>query len=600
MTGECGTHTPFMATDPWRAHVKKDTSTWPLHAKNVRPMKLQDIMRDDTILPEYMPLIDAICNDCNEYEIAAQYAELCPESPIEFRHVVTLMAAGLHREIFPPEIPLGCTIALTTDEDIKKRLRFLQDTIADNVKGRYAPGVTFSRMGPLKSLAHYRYACVFDQAAYYYQIPISDEVGCRLSFMIIHEGKRRFFAPRRGLMGHKNFVFVGQVISIVIARRAAAECDALQIVVIDIIIDNTTFWSNDLAKLTQVGERFVELCAKYDMTLGEALFNPRQFDYRGLNYDLDSHTIGLKLAWITGKWTPRVTAALQLEEWTMAMIDSLAGMAAWAIAAMEYQTDMFFFWKFVVHAARSARGKPTRRFKVWKTTKLALQRLAEQVCDGSFRLKPGDRRKAGLDYVFVTDAAREGIFASWAALLFDPATGLVRWTTGSKCYRYEHENPSINFWEMFAVHDGYTQMKKFIPQGSRIVNFIDNTTAYSIILSGRSAHVHLYQQARIIRGLISAQQWVSIYFWVPSEKNPVDGLSRGSEFGGEDMQKLLRLYELAIDLVVPEEDYGPSVTGPSTRAFVLENTPLEDLTKLPLSHVTTFLPSFPFTKIEIG
>jgi len=538
-----------------------DRGQWPLHAKKVKPLQLEKMIEDEQEMQEHMQLVWRILNDATLYQEATKYHECCPSSNFAIKDAETLCEAQSLRDVQAKDAK-GCSIAFDTEEEVRRRRRPIIDTLADNVLGMFAPKVTFSTLLAVKALSRWRYALAFDFAAYYHQFPLADQVGECLSFRI----GDRHFAPTRAPMGHKNMVYVAQATTIMLARRAVKIAEAQTSVEYDIIIDNVVFVGDDRESLARVEAAFNELCAKYDVTYSEQSTITETFEYRGLAFDLAKHTVCLKKKWIDVKWKPRVAHVIKTRKVTPEQLDSLAGMAAWAIGALDIKADVFFFWKFVAHAAHARRKD--KSMLVWPVALQAL-RIIDDIVKNNEPVQPVmGKRDVSKWRVFVSDAALEGGKASWGAVVMDPTTGQVAWTS-EVIMQPPHEILSINYWEMYAVRHGLLRLKKYIPFGTTVATFVDNQVAIAVLEKTRTPAYHLYQEMHMTRQLVHDNAWEMLLAWVPSAENPTDGLSREKGFNMYDRGLLEKLSQRSMAWVV--------TTQPAMRGALLEAPELTPL-----------------------
>ncbi len=193
------------------------------------------------------------------------------------------------------------------------------------------------------------------------------------------------------------------------------------------------------------------------------------------------------------------------------------------------------FYHGLKFLARHSSDNPNKRIRLWTSAKEEINKWWEALVDNQWMSKPPEPR---LRSFLVTDACGEtgGIGGV-----------LVQGTRIFTYYERRSTFHSINDLEAEAVHAAIRIWSKKLV--FRVIDlFSDNTAVVATLLSRHSKSYHLNAVIGNISHLLQQLCSVIVPRYVPSKKNPADGISRGKGFSTADRALLRELQHVVSEL----------------------------------------------------
>ena len=458
--------------------------------------------------------------------------DTAPTSRMTTRHIQQMSSAQLLAHADEDMIG-GFAIISALAEYHKQRFRTIIDTLLANALLPPAPQMHLRGIGRLKQcMASMNWAGSVDMRSWYHQLPLDRRVAC---YMGIRTKKQGWLIPTHGPMGHVWMPFVGHTLTSAIAiATARAVCVeqgvSMEEIVIDVIIDNVLIAGKNKQIVTAIYDRIFETAASVNATIGDHTPPAQSVTHRGMVFDLagDVKRVSLKPAFID-KAVTRLSHALGDAALTPAHWQSIAGQLAWARAVVFGDTvacDDFHLWRWV---ARVAASSPMRRVHHPPSVHAAAVRWRDVL-----RSNPSatlDRDWSVPDGILVTDAMKQGPFASWGAVYISPngtistASGSFEFGAATMCSINELECRAIGLgMDALDVHD------------ANIFVVADNVSALFALIKAHSRSFRLQQAAAAVLRTAASRQLRMRYRYIKSADNPTDGLSRGRPFNRRDRQ----------------------------------------------------------------
>jgi hypothetical protein len=349
-----------------------------------------------------------------------------------------------------------------------------------------------------------------DFTAWYFQLPISEVVYPYLCVNV--NGK--IYTHARAPMGHKWMVFVAHVVSLVLAHT--------RVCAYDVIIDNAAYGGDDFGVNMAMGQ-MKENCDKAHATLGDVTNSSEEIQFKGVRLNARTKTMALSDKFIR-KLANRLNMIKQKS--TAARLWSLAGMLSWTRIVLRVESlDDFVVWKFMARVMTRSAEEVVR---LPSYVEAFFDKLTE-TCMGS-RVVVVPRKVMSM---IVTDASLHGGVAQWGAVVIKSRMTLYRGV-----FPLEGAKHSIAYYEMLAVAMALYLSSEI--NGSVVV-LCDNQAVVKILEKRRSSAYPLHWMVKKIFMLLQTRDLTVRVFWIPSDQNPADGLSRGAAFTERDADLSCRL-----------------------------------------------------------
>ena len=461
--------------------------------------------------------------------------ESIPMSPMKKEFVQQMWDRRLLRPVRPQDIR-GWALLSSLPQIQKLRERTILDCLFSNAQ--LPPGMSLELLGirELKmKMATFKYASSIDAKSCYQALPFHESAAVFNAVRTV----LGFFVPTFGPMGHINMCATAdaftQAIGAAAIRAVCSEFGVPESAVFgDYIIDNSAFASNDLELLTAVHKKAIEIAEHIGFTIGDVSEPGTVLEHRGMVFDLTKQTVSLKATFIE-KVTGRLQMLLDDETVTSRHWESVGGNLGWARTVIEdgaLRVDDFHLWRYVAHvnhASKACRVAPPatvrRAVKGW---------ISLLQSSPSAELKKAWHRPQA---IFVSDACKHGVFASWGAVYVAPS-GALSFASGVFDIAVVAVS-SINVLECETVGLGIRALNVF-DVDLAIAN--DNvSTLFSLIRQGVSKSWPLHCAARSVLQTLSAHRLSPVYFYVNSAANCIDGVSRQREFTQKDLELLQAL-----------------------------------------------------------
>jgi hypothetical protein len=140
-------------------------------------------------------------------------------------------------------------------------------------------------------------------------------------------------------------------------------------------------------------------------------------------------------------------------------------------------------------------------------------------------------------YLLCTDACRSNSFAGFGAALFSSTSGKVDFFNG--LFEQQVRELHINMLEALAL---LYAVKHYLPLLSRargVIIAVDNQTLSFSLRKGRSRSEEL---DNFVQQIVDELENITYtVWWIESDQNPADNLSRQREFVPEDLQRGFKL-----------------------------------------------------------
>lgn len=363
----------------------------------------------------------------------------------------------------------------------------------------------------------HRWFVCFDFRAFYYQFALSPEVSRHYIGRISGSHSFRLLRPA---MGHKNTVFVAQVVSSALARLAKLDTQSVQS---DVIIDNVCFAGNDLEEMYRVVARFRSMCSEANVVVGEETEISQVVTHRGVTYDSRSGLLRVKNSW-RDKFLQRLEHLVRRP--TFDRLRSILGMLAYLRIYFHPRAETvgprlpstFFLWKTCSRwlAAGTKRRLAFAPCVIHQL--IALKEFLES--DPAVNLVASDHL-ACEDEFLVTDAARDSIFAGWGAVLVRGA----RVSVAGGSFPLATPEP-IAILEMRAVGLAISYWQYDLRRRYLQV-LTDNTASLFALRKGYSPSWLMNEELIHISEILARQGLRIVVDFIPSKVNPADDPSRG-------------------------------------------------------------------------
>jgi hypothetical protein len=492
--------------------------SWMLHAPDMATIDLDRVLELARTTPfaACAQLAVGMCREASLHDVA--WADIdntaCPTSLVPKADLDLYMERGYIARVPEAEVAgWGKLSSIPEPTKDPPRRRPIIDLIKGNALLADAPRVMFTSVQEqLDATLAATVAASFDMKGWYFAIPLSTAVSKHMAF---RTGPNTWYRWLRGPMGHKWFVFVGHVCTSVLAWIPGATAD--------IIIDNVLYTDTEPARLNATIEEFRRRCAYVGATLGQDTGIIKTPDHRGIRYDLDHGSWGLRESFVA-KFRGRIKHAL-LRPTTAAQWLSIAGQVNWMRQILDITP--LHVWKMTARAAAQRPGK----FLVPSQALLLELRYLYAVASKQQHRKPRPDTTAML----VTDAAKAGDRGTWGAVVLFPNG---RFRTHAGTYSPQASAAHITELELRALWEA---MVAFNLKDTALTWWTDNTAAALVIRSRRTHSYPMWCWLRRIRDEGKTRSLTIAPKWLASELNPADGLSRGKSLSDDDRKKLADL-----------------------------------------------------------
>ena len=536
--------------DPWPAEATgykaKETAAWRVHAPMLKALDVEAVIAyaKDKVPPDLYEralLAQRILSDETLWKPSFTTMEV-PKSRVHRRVAQAMVSNGILVEMETGNAfinnslqidnkecpqPKAWGLLSTKPEPHKDppRLRVISDMLWSNWALDDMVKTSFSSQAQLDAKLRARYGATFDFTGWYYALPVREAVGEYLAVRVGNKIYRHARAP----MGHKWMVFAAHTLTQVIAWTPHLQHD--------VIIDNVMYSAEDERLLRRECDAFVSRAALFNATIGEATGPSRSITYRGMVAHM-GETVTVKRTWAE-KCTRRIDYVLTRKA-TAAQIYSIGGMLAWlrGIVPIEGLED-YHLWKDI---ARAANSSPDRRMTLHAAPLQALktiQTILEAKELPTRKLSEPPRPRA----IMITDASLARPLGRWGAIVVTTRIRAMAGLFPIPLFRVA----SIADLEMAAV----LLALSLVPLNNRnIVLLIDNQSACRVLEKRRSCAWRLHMFGKAIHARVSSLGSSLQARWLPSAKNPADGISRGKAITQADLAQALSLaHEFG---VVPE------------------------------------------------
>lgn len=441
-----------------------------------------------------------------------------PRSRASKKLVKAMVEADILREIPFAEVR-AWGLLTSVPEASKCRFRPISDMLWSNAVLPETLEVRFrSYKDLIASMGSHQSAAVADFKAWYFQIPIGQDVQ---PYLAVNVGGK-MYTHMRGPMGHKWMVFVAHTLTSALAWDPE--------VWHDVIIDNVMY-AGDPEVVSEAMKRFNARCryvgqADSDRTVGPV---STMVEHRGLCFDLAATHVGLRQSW-RSKAVSRVDSLLL--DPSVGKVQSIGGMMAWA-RMVGTNVEDYNAWRLVMRCARV--DYVDERISLTQSEKAAVRAWASWVESNPVMPLLSWNNP---DAMVVTDASLSAGIGKWGGIV---VTTQVRVAAGNFPKQFS-KTADIATLEMAALW--LTVVVLTIPRGARLVILSDNQAMVTVLNKRRSRSFKLHTIGKAIWGILNRLGVSATVHWVPSNDNPADGISRQRELSDEDVRKLKLLTEL--------------------------------------------------------
>jgi hypothetical protein len=530
--------------DPW-VDESLDVSSWNMHVYDARTghvamdLIVEAAERFNSSMAETMhqayeffssATAHVISDDQMEsirhiYKIQSRHRGVVPPSRISPSQLDILVDHGIAALDVEEGRPTSVfAFLLPEPSKIPPRMRVIVDTLQANIFLDNAPKTAIRNTRELLGFfGRFTFFCSFDFKCYYFQFEWPEDVSqCYVGSV----GGRRF-RMKRCPMGHKNAVKHCHSVSEFVAQLAIFEASATCCAA-DVIIDNVVFGSRDEVELRRVEAKFIELCRRFNIVIGDHQTCSDQIQHRGLEYSSRLGFARLKASW-RSKFTLRVASVLQSPSFERlrslcGMINYIriyygSGFTAQGVPVGFPIPSSFFVWKTLARWSAS----PRRRCSLSSAVAGQLMALSEFVAgDPPISVIRGIAESS--QQILITDACKTGPFSAWGAVLIDGDD--VRVASGHFAFG---ERASISPLELRAVGCGLLAFSDALSTPGdfkELVLLIDNTAALHCLTRGASSVPSMMQELNCVSDACLAVRRILRPRYIASKFNPADEPSR--------------------------------------------------------------------------
>ena len=310
------------------------------------------------------------------------------------------------------------------------------------------------------------------------------------------------------------------------------------------------FASQSQEKVDAAISRFKQRCSWVGATIGSTCETARKIEHRGLIYDLANNTRALKPSWLE-KLIDRVN--LTLRRPTAARLWSLGGMLNWARPLCSAIDELTVVWKLV---ARSAAKTSTTPVTIPQECAQQLQSILKVL----LTVAPQPLRQDQIPnkrVLVISDAAREGPFASWAYVIAFPDKD-IRVASGMFPY---NTTTHINVLEMKATLMALQHVTSVVSEPIHVVCYTDNQVSERILAKGRTASIAISAVLKQVKEVVRASHLHLAVAWIPSAQNPADAPSRGQPMTARDTESVSLLARMDAPVSMRSSTFGSGILG---------------------------------------
>ena len=462
--------------------------SWPLHAKEV------SLVSPNLFVDVNDPIYDYL-------SMRERYSELrdlpqCsfPVSKLSNEDIRVMTERDLIEPVSTEDIPKGCVgLVFCVAEESKTRRRLVHDTLTPNVELSEDPSVSFTPIPELlKQANRFKYACTFDFSSYYYQFELAPEVRSFFAFKV----GDLFYRMKRLPMGFKLACKMAQLASKFLSENPFD-------VRVEVYIDNIMFLGNDREEVARAREYFLEKCKRYNVTLSEDSGVQTFAVFRGIHFDLSSHTVALKESY------PVQFRSLDFSvTQTWAWWRSTIGKVIYALQILQVPLCRIFLLLKLL--AKNVLTNPSKKMCVSD----AIRKQATSISQVIAKNTPRPVYEENVDTkILITDAALST--QMWGSVLVTQSKVLL--ASG-----YLESVESINVAELEAVQKSIVRFNLRV-HTLRVLS--DNASTIFWLKNGWAPH--FYANTILQRIFVHVKRIFPLY--VPSGLNPADPLSRNSD-----------------------------------------------------------------------
>lgn len=425
--------------------------------------------------------------------------------------------------------PKGIGLISERFESNKGRYRLLLETISDNVNGEDAPKAYVRPIGEMiQNFSTKKYFGKTDWKCFYFTYDIPIEVA---EYWAIHKKNEGWYVFTRGPMGHKAMVWIAHSTTQFMVWLCKQKFPKVEY---DEIIDDVAYGGETEQEVNLAIDYMMELASKYKIETSKVQKATKQLTHRGIvltAMEDGTATLELKDEFVK-KATNRVEYIISKGEVTVTQMESIAGMMAWTTAATNLIKDVEKFTPFHIYrklaslTAMSASAKT----KINNTLKKELQQWLKAAS------KKGvvTNEKIPPNTLIVTDACKTMFFAGWGGVIVTPG-GNVEIMKGKFS---EWQQYHITLLEAMAIEKTIEESKALKQQHYTLIA-CDNQAVVQALKKGRSRSYQLHCGVKRILKSVN----IAAVMWIPSDRNPTDGISRDKEWDEEDQIKLATLWK---------------------------------------------------------
>jgi hypothetical protein len=383
-------------------------------------------------------------------------------------------------------------------EEGKVRWRVVHDCISANVLCPSPPAVEFDSLSHVRRFVlKFRYALEFDFKAFFYQFPLSKDVRKFFTFRV----GETMWQPCRLPMGFTHAVSIANVTSRFLSHNLHPEVVSL------VYVDNIVLLGDRYVSVLDAAQSFVSRCAEFGVTIGSQTAVSSDVIFRGISFHLSSQQLQIKQEF-KEKFRKRLEWG-RIEGNTWGETRSLLSMAIYGLSVLGIPlSHAFYLLQFLI---KNIDSRPKKRVEMWQVVKMQWRELVEVILQNK-RVTPV--MSTTMKGVLVTDARGDGTIAAIYS-----RNGLLRadWKRVKESHIADLEARAVTFaLERWNFASGVYAL------------FCDNLVVLYSLKKGWSKRFAVNVEIRKIFNLLREKKMELELFYVPSEKNCADPLTRFS------------------------------------------------------------------------
>jgi len=522
-----------------------DSSAWPLHAKLVPRLNLQQLEMMEAATPETIvncsKAMDWITDPARYDAVPRVPARKVPYTTLNSADVTKLLECGVVEEVGAQEVQGGIRLfAVPEPGKTPPRRRAIKCTaLINEVLGRETlMKIDMATKAQIIRMVHSGdFAVAFDFAAYFDQFVLHPDISRLQCF----KKGRKFYRQVTGAMGQRQMVEVAHTATRKLTDFQGRQCETAA------IIDNVIFVGgsgDDFGPVLHDGKCFVERVRRVNGTLNEDVSDVEKLivtkmDWGGVALDFTNKTVCV---------TEKVLIKMRFsfgnrENWTYRNLVAHFGFLFWAIGLADINPGDFFpalvFYASVCRSIALMGEADAAEFwdqpaVVWASAMPAICAWTERVLENVPRKVP-PQCSAGIDWIVCVDSCAIG----WGYIAVNRVTGETRthgerWTQEFRRQNSSKLRQSV-FTEPHGVFNTACHLLSHTGQQQRVHFMTDNVATMSSGNKGFNSRSATINDVLLrLRNYFPAETFAFTYEHLPGTSNTVaDYFSRGKAVSGD-------------------------------------------------------------------